>query len=100
MKTRTLCGETTYEDNVAKIYVISSMGTIPCALRIKCLQENQPFLELVDLDKPLNGNDSLVTQHLPMFTSPWYFSWRHLMKTCTLCGETTYEDNVDVLYKV
>lgn len=44
--------------------------------------ENEPFLELVDLDKPLNGNDYLVTQHHPMFSSPHTFP-----------GETSYEDS-------
>lgn len=44
--------------------------------------DNEPFLELVDLDKPLNGNDSLVTQHLPMFSPSRSFP-----------GETSYEDS-------
>ncbi|KAK9943824.1 hypothetical protein M0R45_009420 [Rubus argutus] len=52
--------------------------------------ENELFLELGDLDKPLNGHDYLVTQHLPMFSPPRtfpretsyedsYFSWRDIL---------------------
>ncbi|XP_024163522.1 NAC domain-containing protein 2 isoform X1 [Rosa chinensis] len=41
--------------------------------------ENEPYLELVDLDKPLNGNNSLF----PMISPPH-----------TFLGETPYEDSL------